>query len=261
MVPEKSRILVVDDNEEFCRNVTDILELKDYEVVTAYDGFKALELVKQNGFDLVLMDVKMPVMDGVETFKKVKKIAPDTPVIMVTAFAVENLIREALREGAFGSLKKPLDFDEIFELIEQATPNGELILIVDDDENLCANMQDVLSDKGYRVNVAYDGNTAIEKAKKDNFDVMLIDMKLPALNGMETYLAIRDFRPNVVVIIITGYPQKMAKLAQQALQKNAYACLEKPIDMGELVSLLEQIKEQKAKGILKKPEWNLRDSQ
>lgn len=254
MVPEKSRILVVDDNEEFCRNVADILELKDYEVVTAYDGFKALELVKQNSFDLVLMDVKMPVIDGVETFKKVKKIAPDTPVIMVTAFAVEDLIREALREGAFGSLKKPLDFDEVFELIEQATPNGELILIVDDDENLCANMQDVLSDKGYRVSVAHDGNIAIEKAKKDNFDVMLIDMKLPALNGLETYLAIRDFRPNVVVIIITGYPQEMAKLAQQALQENAYACLEKPINMGELVSLLEQIKEQKAKGILKKPE-------
>ena len=254
MVPKRARILVVDDNEEFCRNMTDILELKDYEVVTAYDGFKALELVKQNGFDLVLMDVKMPVMDGVETFKKVKKIAPDTPVIMVTAFAVEDLIREALREGAFGSLKKPLDFDEIFELIEQATPNGELILIVDDDENLCANMQDVLSGKGYRVSVAHDGNIAIEKAKKDNFDVMLIDLKLPALNGLETYLAIRDFRPNVVAIVITGYPHEMAKLAQQALQKNAYACLEKPIDMGELVSLFEQIKEQKAKGILKKPE-------
>ena len=248
MVPKRSRILVVDDNEEFCRNMTDILELKDYEVVTAYDGFKALELVKQNGFDLVLMDVKMPVMDGVETFKKVKKIAPDTPVIMVTAFVVEDLIREALREGAFGSLKKPLDFDEIFELIEQATPNGELILIVDDDENLCANMQDVLSGKGYRVSVAHDGNIAIEKAKRDNFDVMLIDLKLPALNGLETYLAIRDFRPNVVVIIITGYPQEMDDLAQQALQENAYAYLKKPIDMDKLDSLLKQAREQKARG-------------
>lgn len=145
MVPEKSRILVVDDNEEFCRNVKDIVELKGYTVATAYDGFKALELVKQNGFDLVLMDIRMPVIDGVETFKKVKKIAPDTPVIMVTAFAVEDLIREALREGAFGSLKKPLDFDKLFKLIEQATPDGKLILIVDDDENLCANMQDVLA--------------------------------------------------------------------------------------------------------------------
>ena len=95
---EKLKVLVVDDNEDFCRNVTDILELKDYEVASAYDGFKGLELVKENGFDMVLMDVKMPVMDGVETYRKLKEITPATPVIMVTAFAVEDLIREALRE-------------------------------------------------------------------------------------------------------------------------------------------------------------------
>lgn len=250
---EKSKILVVDDNEEFCQNVTDILELKGYEVMSAYDGFKALELVKRDGFDLVLMDVRMPVMDGVETFKKMEEIAPDTPVIMVSAFAVEDLIREALRGGAFGSLSKPLDFDQLFKLIERALPNGELILVADDDENLCASLKDVLSDKGYRVCVAYDGNMAVQKARKSNFDIILLDMKLPALNGLETYLSIRDFRPNVVVIIISGYPEEMDKLIQQALQKHAYTCLEKPINMDELVSLLEQIREQKNKGILKKP--------
>ncbi len=93
---EKSRILVVDDNEQFCQNVSDILEMKGYKVMTASDGFKALEMIKRNGLDLVLMDIKMPVMDGVETFKKVKEMAPDIPVIMVTAFAVEDLITEAL---------------------------------------------------------------------------------------------------------------------------------------------------------------------
>ena len=130
---EKLSILVVDDNKEFCQNMTDILELKGYEVVSAYDGFKALETVKHNGFGLVLMDIKMPVMDGVQTFKKVKEIAPDTSVIMVTAFAVEDLIKAALREGAFGALQKPVDFDKLLQLIERATPNGELILVVDDD--------------------------------------------------------------------------------------------------------------------------------
>lgn len=251
---EKLSILVVDDNEEFCQSVTDILELKDYEVVTAYNGFKALEMVKQNDFGLVLMDVRMPAMDGTQTFKKIKEIAPDTPVIMVSAFAVEDLIREALREGAYGSLRKPLDFDEIFRLIDQATGKGALILVADDDENLCTNMKEVLSDKGYRVKVAHDSNMAIEKAQKNKFDIMLIDMKLPALNGLETYLAIRDFRPNVVAIIITDYPQEMDNLVQQAMQESVYTCLEKPINMDELVSLLERIKGQKDKGILKKPE-------
>lgn len=234
--------------------MADILELHGYETVTAPDGFKALEMVKQNGIGLVLMDVRMPAMDGVKAFKKIKEIAPDTPVIMVTAYAVEGLIREALRGGAFGTLKKPVDFDKLLELISRATPDGELILVVDDDENLCANIKDLLSDEGYRVSLAHNGHMAIEKARENNFDVMLIDLKLNALNGLETYLAIRDFRPDVVAIIITGYPQEMNNLAQQALQGNAYTCLEKPINMDELVSLLEQIKEQKGKGIPRKPE-------
>ena len=89
---EKLRLLVVDDNKQFCRNATDILEMKGYETVSAYDGLQALELVKQNGFDLVIMDVKMPIMDGVETFKEMKELAPGTPVIMVTAYAVEDRI-------------------------------------------------------------------------------------------------------------------------------------------------------------------------
>ena len=252
MMSEKLKVLVVDDNEDFCRNVTDILELKGYEMVSAYDGFKGLELVKQNGFDLVLMDVKMPVMDGVETYRKLKEIASATPVIMVTAFAVEDLIREALREGAYGSLKKPLDFEQLFGLIEQATGKGAMILVADDDENLCANMQEVLSDKGFRVSAAYDGNMAVEQAEKNNFDIMLLDMKLPALNGLETYLAIRAFRPNVVAIIITGYRQEMSELVQRALRENVYTCLEKPIDMDRLVSLLGQIKAQKNSATLKK---------
>jgi len=253
-MPKKFKVLVVDDNKEFCQNVVDILELKGYEAVAAYDGYKALELVKQDGFDLVLMDIKMPVIDGVETFKKLKEIAPDTPVIMITAYTVEDLIREALKEGAFASLKKPLDFDELFELIEQVIDKGAMILVVDDDKDLCTNMKDVLEDRGYRVTVAHDGNMAIEKAQKNNFDIMLLDLKLPVLNGLETYLSIHEFRANVVAIMITGYRQEMSELAQQALKESAYTCLEKPVDMDKLVELLERIKKQKATGTLEKPQ-------
>jgi len=252
---EKLKVLVVDDNEDFCRNVSDILKLKGYEVVTVYDGFNALELVKQDGFDIVLMDVKMPVMDGVATFKKMKEVAPHTQVIMVSAYAVEELIREALREGAFGTLRKPLDFDELFALLEQAAAAagaGAMILVADDDENLCTNMEDVLKDRGYRVKVAHDGGIAVEQARKSNFDIVLLDLKMPVLNGFETYLAIRDFRPDVVAIMITGYQQEMRELAQQAVQKSAYTCLEKPIDMDEFVVLLERIQEQRDKGVLQK---------
>lgn len=251
---ERGKVLVVDDEKEFCKNLKDILEIENNEVTIAYDGFKAIELVKKNDFDLVIMDVKMPVMNGVETFKKMKKIAPDTPVIMVTAYAVEELLREALRNGAFGIMKKPLDFDKLFRLIDQAIPDGALILAVDDDKDFCTNIKDNLEEKGFRVSVAYDGNAAIKKAHEENFDVILLDMKLPPINGLETYLLIRDIRPNVIVIIITGYPKEMGDLAREAIEKNAYICLEKPIDMDNLISIIKQIKVHKAAGIRKKPE-------
>ncbi len=247
MMSLQLKVLVVDDNQEFAQNVKDILELKGYSVVTVPDGFKALELAKGNGFDLVLMDVKMPVMDGVETFKKIKKILPQTPVIMVSAYAVEDLIAEALKEGAFGSLKKPLAFDHLFKLIERATGSGMMILVVDDDKELCSNLADVLNDRSYRVVTAYDGDVAIQKVRENKFDLILIDMKLPPLNGLETYLSIRNIRPDIIAIIITGYGQEMDELIKQALEKSAYTCLQKPIDMDKLLSLLAQIKERKAK--------------
>ncbi len=256
---KKARILVVDDNEEFCQNVKDVVELHGYEVLTAYDGFQALDLVRQNGLDLVLMDVRMPVIDGVATFKKIKQIAPQTPVIMVTAYAVEQLVRDALRQGAFGFVRKPLDFELLFALIENAVSKGALVLVVDDDRDLCANMKDVLSDKGYRACVAHDGSTAVEKAWESDFDVILLDMKLPPVNGLETYLSVRDIRPDVVVVIITGHRQEMGDLVEQAIEGTAYTCLEKPIDMDRLLSLLERIRQQKAKGASEKPEWGLRD--
>lgn len=78
-------------------------------------------------------------------------------------------------------------------------------------------------------------------------------MKLPPLNGLESYRAIRAIRLNVVVIVITAYPQEMGDLTQKALQESAYVCLEKPVNMDELILLFDRIKEQKAKGVLQKP--------
>ncbi len=251
---ESKRILVVDDNREFLQNVTDILELKDFEVAGAEDGPAALELAGQSRFDLVLLDVRMPLMDGLEVFRRLREIAPETPVIMATAFAVEELIRDALREGAFGALSKPLDFDRLFELIDQATGSGLMVLVVDDDELLCANLADLLAERGYRVDVANDGDRAVQLARESGLDIMLIDLKLPPLDGLETYLAIREFRPGMVAIVITGHLAEMGQLARQATERNAYTCLEKPLDIDQLFAILERIERQKRDGTIDKPE-------
>jgi len=242
-------ILLTDDNKEFAQNLCDILELKGYAVLTASDGFQALEVIKTSPVDLILMDIKMPVMNGVETFKKIKKITPETPVIMLTAFALEELIQESIQEGAFACLKKPLDFDELFATIEHAIHKGSMILVVDDDVNLCQNLLDILGKKGYLVSFATDSHSAIEKVRTNVYDVMLLDLKLPPLNGLETYLAIHRLCPDLVVVIITGFVPEMQEMIKITRNNGAYALLEKPIDIEKLLTILEQIEnmnEQKA---------------
>ena len=136
---------------------------------------------------------------------------------------------------------------KLFTLIDNAVSGGTLILIADDDKDLCGNLNDILTDKGYVVAVVQDGVSAFQKAKEHNFDILLLDMRLPPLNGLETYLSIRDIRPDVVVIIITGYMKEMGELVEEALTKTAYTYIEKPIDMERLISILEEIKENRPK--------------
>ena len=107
-------------------------------------------------------------------------------------------------------------------------------------------MKGILESRGYRVSVAYDGDAALQAATEADFDVMLIDLKLPPRNGMETYRAISDIRPDVVAIVITGYPEDMGDIAQEALQRNAYAYLQKPINIDNLISLIEGIPAKKS---------------
>lgn len=120
MVIIKGKILVVDDNEDLCEMLKDVLEMEDFEVSIALDGPQAIEQATEQDFDVVLMDIKMPKMDGIETFRKMKEIKPDTPVIMITAYAVEQLIREAMKLGAYAALKKPFNFDELLKTIDKA---------------------------------------------------------------------------------------------------------------------------------------------
>ena len=121
---DKVSILIVDDDAGMCETLFDIMEDKGYRTVIALDGYEAIQKVKEMDFDVILMDIKMPGMDGVETFKEIKKIHPETAVVMMTAYAVEDLIKEALHEGAYDVLYKPLDIERMIGLIEDVRAGG-----------------------------------------------------------------------------------------------------------------------------------------
>lgn len=242
---KEARILIVDDDEALCRTMALILERKGYTIATAKNGAEAIKQVEQQPFEAILMDIKMPVMDGVQAYKKIKQIRPEAVVIMMTAYALEDLVQDALQEGAFAVLNKPLDMEEVLAVIAKATManSGGFIMVVDDDENTCKTLEMILKRRHHRVITALTGEEAINLARQQKYDLYLIDMKLPALNGLETHLAIRELHPQAITICMTAYRQDMAQQVRKMLSKNAYTCLYKPLDIEHLLRLLDEIME------------------
>ena len=122
---DQSHILIVDDNVGLCRTICIVLERKGYAVSTANSGREAIEKVQERPFDLIFMDVKMPHMDGVETYRRIKEIKPGAMVMMMTAYAVEDLVQEALQEGACGIVYKPVDIEKLVAIIEEARQGAD----------------------------------------------------------------------------------------------------------------------------------------
>ena len=118
----KARVLLVDDEEPFAVNLSRLLQNRNFEVVTAFNGFQALEAVRSSAdaFDVAVLDVKMPGLDGMATLKAIKKHSPETEVIMLTGHATLNSGIEALREGAFDYLMKPCDIEDLSTKISEA---------------------------------------------------------------------------------------------------------------------------------------------
>ena len=113
---KKISVLVVDDDINFADSTIDLLNEKGFDSICAYSGKDGIVKAKEKAFDVILMDMKMPVMNGVETYREIKKISPKTVVIMITAYRVEDLIRDGIREGAYGLVRKPLDIDIVTHL-------------------------------------------------------------------------------------------------------------------------------------------------
>ncbi len=238
----KANILIVDDNVSQCKTMSLILRRKGYAVATAHDGPEAIHWVQDRPFDMIFMDIKMPVMNGVETYRRIKEIRPEAVVVMMTAYAVEDLVQQALEEGTHGIVYKPLDIERMLAIVEEAkqVQKGALILVVDDDPGTCITLRNILARKGYEVGIAPNGGEAIAMAQQKTYDIVFIDMKLPVLNGLETYLAIREINPQVVAIMMTAYRQEMAELVEEALRNHAYTCLYKPLEIEDLLGLVER---------------------
>jgi two-component system, OmpR family, response regulator len=117
---EKFKVLIVDDELDFLETIVKRLQVRNIEASGVDSGPKALELLNEQDFDVVILDVKMPGMDGIETLVEMKKKKPLTEVIMLTGHASVESGIQGMQLGAFDYLMKPIALDELLEKVRQA---------------------------------------------------------------------------------------------------------------------------------------------
>jgi CheY-like chemotaxis protein len=233
-------ILVVDDEVDTCRNLCDILTDLGYHVDVAHDGPGALALVRRHAYDVALLDLKMPGMDGLTLYREIKKLRAGTVALIVSAYASDQVANEALEAGAWRVLPKPVDFPRLLGLVNEAL-GQPLVLVVDDDPELCSTLWDLLREEGYRVALAHDDRAAEDQLRNSAHRVVLIDMKLPRGDGGGVFRLVRQANPQARTVVITGHRAELDEMVRKVIAEGADAVCYKPFDVPKLLAVLEKL--------------------
>ncbi len=243
------RILIVDDDRRMTRTLSDILSLSGHEVVEAESGLDALDKIRTKAFDCVLSDIKMPEMDVVELHRRLREIQPGLPVVLMTAYAADDLIRRGLEEGVAGVFDKPLDLNYLLGFFTSLAKN-RTIVIVDDDEAFCRTLDDILQHRGFKVSLVTDPHVDV-KLITSNAQVILLDLKFNDISGLDVLKDIRKNNPSLPVLLVTGHREEMAPAIEAALQIDAHACLYKPLEIPKLLEMLANLQRERVRGLIK----------
>lgn len=244
-----AKILVIDDEKTHRDLLRNVLSYHGHEVVTADGGEQGIELFKQRGPDFTLLDLRMPLMNGIETLKEIRAIDPHAAVLILTAWGTDQLEFQARQLGVMDFLNKNLALDNITEALEAAmqkpakasAPSTEPtatavaaqgVLVVDDDPQVRESLRDALTARGYAVQVAKDGHEALTLAQESSPKLLVLDLSMPGMNGVEVLRQLRGRHYNGVVILLTD--GKDDKLMKEAMDLGSVDFMGKPVDVQRL---------------------------
>jgi DNA-binding NtrC family response regulator len=291
----KIRVLLVDDEEDYVKTMAERMDMRDLQSTVALSGEEALNVLETNPPDVIVLDLRMPGMHGMEVLEKVKQDHPHIQVIILTGHGGEKDEKEARRLGAFEYLQKPADLGALVNTIqgawrrslqaardfireqgqefdrtmtaaalaeggladdarevmdrahdvarqrrhakapaEEASQERALkILLVDDEEDYIRTMAERLEMRDLGSDVALTGEEALAMLEEELPDVMVLDLKMPGIGGLEVLEAVKNKYPKVQVIILTGHGSDKEEAI--ALRLGAFAYFQKPVDIQDLM--------------------------
>ena len=204
----KSRILIIEDNLELAENLREILELEadDLEIELAADGKEGLDTLANSRFDLVLTDMRMPGVSGSEVVREVRRLYPDLPAVVMTAYAEDDSLSAAKDWGAMDVLIKPIDVEQLLGTLKRFIAPRTRILIVEDDQKLRTLLGNYLSRfNGVIVTPASDLASALHLSANVSFDAAILDVNLPDGMTISKHLSLKAQLGDIPLIYITGY--------------------------------------------------------
>ncbi|MBE7444282.1 MAG: response regulator [Planctomycetia bacterium] len=245
------RILVIDDEEIICSLLKDTLTDEGYQVETVTDSKEGSEkILRGEPFDILITDIRMPKKDGIQILKEAKNRMSDMIVIIITGYPSIETIREASEYNAFDYITKPLDPDEVCDCIKRSLEARKLsrelkipekppkILVVDDKQSALFLSEGVLEDEGYHAEIAQNGQEALERFKQKHFDIVISDLHMPGMDGIELLNNIKKLDIKTLVIIMTARPS--IESAIQAFRHGAYDYIAKPIDPDTIINTIQR---------------------
>jgi len=234
-------VLIVDDDPDICANLRDILDDLGYRVDTASNGPTAIEMVRTTPYDVALLDFKMPGMDGLTLYSEIKKIRAGTVAVIVTAYASGTTVESARAAGAWRVLSKPVELPVLLSLLDEALQQP-LVMVVDDDTDLCSSLWDILREQGYRVCVAHDELQASQRVNERDYKAVLLDIRLSTISGgAQVYHHLRSTNPLANVVLITGSQLQSSATVERLLAEGANAVCYKPFDVQNLLETLQRL--------------------
>jgi len=245
----KMKVLIVDDEEEICKHLMRELQKEGYEADYTSSSGGVLEKLRDSekkgrdyAFELLLLDLRMPGIDGLTLLKKIRESQLDLDVIIITGYGDENNAIESIRLGAIDYLRKPIALEElrtaIFRVQQKRVEEEKRalewsILVVDDEKDLCEHIKRELEKEGYKVAAAYDGVGGLDYFENNHVDIVLADIKMPGMSGLEMLQNCNEITNDFVSIIITGHGA--LEKAIGALKLGVFDYLKKPISLEELI--------------------------
>lgn len=239
MVERSLKILIVDDDIDNAASLGELFEFYGHEISVAHNGEAAIEAYVTGSFDITFMDVMLPGKNGVESFLEIRKMKPSAKVVMMTGYSVEQLLRQAMDNGALGVLSKPMEPSSALEVLADVGPTG---VVVSRSVGLGARgeLLSAIEQSGKRCTVLQSKNE-MASFMNTSSDIVIIDLNKPLIEGVGCYTELKRSGLTASAIIFAGAEQDGFQSDDFLKDYRITGILNKPFDPQILMNSVHQL--------------------